>query len=87
MLDKGGCELSPRRSGLAGEVDPSWESVFAPKLMPAGSRLPELHPASARPDIPWWAVAAAGASPVLLIGGFLVATAMQPASYNPFVDT
>jgi hypothetical membrane protein len=37
--------------------------------------------------IPWWAVAAAGAAPVLLIGGFFVATALQPASYNPVRDT
>jgi hypothetical membrane protein len=37
--------------------------------------------------IPWWTVAAAGASPVLLIGGFFVATAVQPASYNPVRDT
>lgn len=37
--------------------------------------------------IPWWAVAAATAAPVLLIGGFLVATAVQPASYNPVRDT
>ncbi len=37
--------------------------------------------------IPWWAVVAAGAAPVLLIGGFFVATAIQPASYNPVRDT
>lgn len=37
--------------------------------------------------IPWWAVAAAGAGPVLLIGGFSLATAIQPASYNPVRDT
>jgi hypothetical membrane protein len=37
--------------------------------------------------IPWWTVAAASASPVLLIGGFCLATAMQPASYNPVRDT
>jgi hypothetical membrane protein len=37
--------------------------------------------------IPWWAVVTAGAAPVLLIGGFLVATAMQPASYDPVRDT
>jgi hypothetical membrane protein len=37
--------------------------------------------------IPWWAVVAAGAAPVLLIGGFLVATALQPASYTPVRDT
>jgi hypothetical membrane protein len=38
-------------------------------------------------SIPWWTTAAAGASVVLLIGGFLVATAVQPASYNPVRDT
>ena len=37
--------------------------------------------------IPWWAVAAAGAAPVLLIGGFFGAAAVQPASYNPVRDT
>jgi hypothetical membrane protein len=37
--------------------------------------------------IPWWAVGAALAAPVLLIGGFSVATAIQPASYDPVRDT
>jgi len=37
--------------------------------------------------IPWWAEAAAGAAPVLLIGGFVVATAVQPASYDPVRNT
>lgn len=38
-------------------------------------------------EIPWWAVAAAIVCPVLLIGGFLLATAIQPASYDPVRDT
>ena len=37
--------------------------------------------------IPWWAVGAGIAAPVLLVGGFLVATALQPASYSPLRDT
>ncbi len=37
--------------------------------------------------IPWWTVAAGSAAPVLLIGGFLVAATVQPASYNPVRDT
>jgi hypothetical membrane protein len=37
--------------------------------------------------IPWWAVGAATAAPVLLVGGFLVAAAIQPASYDPLRDT
>jgi hypothetical membrane protein len=37
--------------------------------------------------IPWWAVGAASAAPVLLIGGFLLATAIEPTSYSPVRDT
>jgi hypothetical protein len=37
--------------------------------------------------IPWWALGAATAAPVLLVGGFLVAATIQPASYNPVRDT
>ena len=37
--------------------------------------------------VPWWVVAAACAAPVLLIGGFCVATALQPSSYDPVRDT
>lgn len=37
--------------------------------------------------IPWWAIVAACLSPVLLIGGFFVATELQPATYDPIRDT
>lgn len=37
--------------------------------------------------IPWWAVVVAGGAPVLLVGGFSLATALQPASYNPVQNT
>lgn len=37
--------------------------------------------------IRWWAVVAASASPVLLISGYFVASALQPASYDPIRDT
>ncbi len=37
--------------------------------------------------IPWWVVVAASLSPVLLIGGFFVGTALQPATYSPIRDT
>jgi hypothetical membrane protein len=37
--------------------------------------------------VPWWAVVAAGAAPALLIGGFVVAAGLQPASYSPIRDT
>jgi hypothetical protein len=37
--------------------------------------------------VPRWAVVAAGLSPVLLAGGWLVAGAFQPASYSPLSET
>ena len=40
-----------------------------------------------RRQIPWWAAASAVAAPLLLTGGFVVAAALQPASYSPIRDT
>jgi hypothetical protein len=37
--------------------------------------------------VPWWVVASAGAAPVLLVGGFTLAGALQPRGYNPIRDT
>jgi len=37
--------------------------------------------------IPWWALASAGAAPVLLIGGWALAEARQPPGYDPIRDT
>jgi hypothetical membrane protein len=56
-------------------------SSSAPTLDGPAGRVPVVK------AIPWWAVAAASMGPVLLIGGFFIAAAMQPASYNPVRDT
>lgn len=37
--------------------------------------------------VPWWAVVSAALAPVALIGGWLVAAAVQPASYDPVRQT
>ena len=37
--------------------------------------------------VPWWAVISAGLSPVLATGGWLIAGAVQPASYSPIRET
>ena len=37
--------------------------------------------------IPVWAVVSAGLSPVLMVGGWLAAAALQPATYNPIRQT
>jgi hypothetical protein len=37
--------------------------------------------------VPWWTVVTAGAAPVLLVIGFLVAAMLQPVSYDSLRDT
>jgi hypothetical membrane protein len=37
--------------------------------------------------VPWWGVASATAAPVLLVGGWTVAAALQPATYDWRQDT
>jgi hypothetical protein len=37
--------------------------------------------------VPWWAVFSAGLAPVLLVGAWLAADAVQPASYSPMRQT
>ena len=52
-------------------------------------RLPcaDAWPVSTGRGVPLWAVASAGLSPIVLIGGWLVSGAVQPASYNPVRQT
>ena len=38
-------------------------------------------------DVPRWGVLAAGAAPVLLVGGWTLAAARQPPTYDPRTDT
>ena len=44
-------------------------------------------PRRPRHPVPWWTVVSAGLSPVLATGGWLVADAVQPASYSPIRET
>jgi len=48
---------------------------------------PAAYPASVSQAAPLWAVVSAGLSPVLATGGWLVADALQPASYSPLRKT
>jgi hypothetical protein len=45
------------------------------------------RPASSSPAVPGWAVASAALSPVVMIGGWLAAEALQPSSYSPVRST
>lgn len=37
--------------------------------------------------VPWWVLICSAIAPVLLIGGWATAAALQPASFDPFVQT
>lgn len=39
------------------------------------------------PLIPWWALLSACCSPALLIGGFTLAASLQPAGYDPMIQS
>jgi hypothetical protein len=48
---------------------------------------PVTRPRRPRHPVPGWAVVSAGLSPVLATGGWLIADAVQPASYSPIRKT
>ena len=48
---------------------------------------PAAFPVRAEGLVPWWAVFSARLAPVLLIGAWLAADAVQPASYSPIRQT
>jgi Protein of unknown function (DUF998) len=45
------------------------------------------RPPRPRHPVPWWTVVSAGLAPVLATGGWLIADAVQPASYSPIRKT
>lgn len=38
-------------------------------------------------DVPWWGLASSAAAPVLMVGGWTIATSMQLRSFDPVADT
>jgi hypothetical membrane protein len=49
--------------------------------------IPAAWPARSSPAVRLWAIVSAALAPVLLTGGYLVAGALQPASYSPVRKT
>jgi hypothetical protein len=49
--------------------------------------IPTAWPVRSSPTVHQWAIVSAALSPVLLTGGYLVAGALQPTSYNPMHKT
>ena len=49
--------------------------------------VPELQGDDVEPVVPWWALASAGAAPVLLVGGWTIAAGRQPAGFDSVRDT
>jgi hypothetical protein len=62
---------------LAGATRRDGRRVTSPATWPPGPR----HP------VPGWAVVSAGLAPVLATAGWLIADALQPASYSPIGKT
>ena len=38
-------------------------------------------------DVPWWGLLSSGAAPVLVVGGWMAATSLQPQSVDPVAET
>ncbi|MDX6334706.1 MAG: hypothetical protein QOG05_2046 [Streptosporangiaceae bacterium] len=60
--------------------------ITIPALAQLGSCARTAAPRRGR-TVPPWAIVSAGLTPILLTGGWLVAGALQPASYSPIRDT
>jgi Protein of unknown function (DUF998) len=69
---------------LPGRAEPSVMTI--PALGQLGSHVRAAAPRRGR-TVPPWAIVSAGLTPILLTGGWLVAGALQPASYDPIQDT
>ena len=37
-------------------------------------------------NVPWWGLLSSGAAPVLMVGGWMVATSLQPRSVDPMAE-
>jgi hypothetical protein len=72
-----------RQSGPCVRSEPM-ETIRRPVRRLAGPAASQGRPG--RP-VPWWAIVSAALPPVLLTGGWLVAGALQRASYNPVRQT
>jgi hypothetical membrane protein len=67
----------------------SSKAVRVSRLRPAGGEpIPwRARPASSGWAVPGWAMASAALSPLVMIGGWLAAEALQPPSYSPLRST
>jgi hypothetical membrane protein len=89
-----GTARSPRRLADMTRVWPSQPGRLA-ELPVAGAARRHVRrlansatqPGRPRHPVPWWTVVSAGLAPVLATAGWLIADAVQPASYSPIRKT
>jgi hypothetical membrane protein len=79
---------TPRRSHVTSETPLKGAPTSTKSPPPGEQRRDDLKIAEPMVrEVPWWTTASAGAAPILLIGGFSIAAALQPNSYSPARDT
>ena len=81
MAQLAGPDLARSRSGREGGR-PGSASITDNAL-----RSDPVGPPRSRPPVPGWAVATALLAPAALVGGWLIAGALQPAGYSPLRET
>jgi hypothetical protein len=74
-------EASRRRCQQAGQQVPGAGTLAT---MSPGRRAPNVMIVR---NVPWWGLFSSGAAPVLMVGGWTVATSLQPRSVNPVAET
>ena len=75
---------SPKPDRLARAGSPTMSTARHQAHRPP---VPAAWPVRTGPTARQWAIISAGLAPVLLTGGYLVAGALQPASYSPVRKT
>jgi uncharacterized protein DUF998 len=70
-----------RRCQQAGQQVPGAGTLAT---MPPGRRAPNVMTVR---NVPWWGLFSSGAAPVLMVGGWTVATSLQPRSVDPVAET
>lgn len=88
-VDRASAWLARSDLMTAASIERSGRAAASPVVRSAGRPVRRLAARSvpSHRTVPGWALASAGLSPVVLVGAWLVADALQPGSYSPVRQT